>query len=470
MLFNSYPFLFGFLPVVFLVHLLLCRNTRAAALWLALASLGFYSWWDWRFTLLMLLSIAVNYLIGGRIVVTRGRANGWLAAGIGFDLGLLVLFKYLGFLAGIVGWSPGFAIILPLGISFYTFTQIAWLVDLARSGDARPRPLDYLLFVTWFPHLIAGPILHHREMIPQFSGSRAFRATLEDIAAGLTMICIGLGKKVVLADGLARFVTPVFDLPGHPALLPAWSAALAYSLELYFDFSGYCDMAIGLSRLFGLRLPLNFDSPYQAASIIEFWRRWHMTLSRFLREYLYFPLGGSRSGLGRYGNILITMALGGLWHGAGWTWLVWGLLHGLFLCVNHLWRALGAKLPGGVPVARLITLLAVILAWVPFRAASLGRAQEILAAMLGSNGLGAVDATLFDASAWILGLGAVVLFAPNSQAIMAAARPALGPPPRPAPDLLRWQMSPGWAGLAGVALASALVGLGQPSPFLYFQF
>jgi len=470
MLFNSDPFLFGFLPAAFLIHLLLRRHRKPAALWLGLASLGFYSWWDWRFTGLLLLSIAVNYAIGGRIAAARPQAKRWLAAGIGFDLGLLVLFKYLGFLAGSAGWPLGFAIVLPLGISFYSFTQIAWLVDLARSGDDRPSPREYLLFVTWFPHLIAGPILHHREMIPQFTRAGAFRAGLDDIAAGLTMLCLGLFKKVVLADSLAPFVTPVFDQAGIATLLPAWSAALTYSLELYFDFSGYCDMAIGLSLLFGIRLPLNFNSPYQAENIIEFWRRWHMTLSRFLREYLYIPLGGSRSGLGRTGNILITMALGGLWHGAGWGFLVWGLVHGIYLCVNHLWRTLGAKLPGGRAVAQLVTLLAVILAWVPFRAPTLGRAEAILAGMAGGNGLGALDATLLAPACWIFVLGLVVLFAPNSQAILAAARPALTGVARPAPAWLSWRLAPGWAGLAGIGLAAALLRLGQPSPFLYFQF
>jgi alginate O-acetyltransferase complex protein AlgI len=470
MLFNSEPFLFGFLPAVLLVHLLVRRNPAIAAWWLGLASLGFYSWWNWRFIFLLLLSIAVNYGIGGLIAARRASARpagAWLGAGIGFDLGLLIFFKYLGFLTTFAGWRLGFEPILPLGISFYTFTQIAFLVDLARAGDARPKARDYLLFVGWFPHLIAGPILHHREMIPQFGGARAFRAGLDDIAAGLTMLAIGLFKKVVLADGLAPHVGPVFDQPGEPSALSAWVAVLAYSLELYFDFSGYCDMAIGLSRLFGLRLPLNFDSPYQATSLIEFWRRWHMTLARFLRDYLYIPLGGSRSGLGRWGNILITMALGGLWHGAGWNYLVWGLLHGVFLCVNHLWRALGfPRTRAGWP----LTLLAVILAWVPFRAPSLGRAGAILAGMAGGNGLGDLDAGLIEPVCRILALGAVVLFAPNSQAILAAARPALGAPPRPAPALLTWRLSPGWAGLAGLALAASLVRLGQPSPFLYFQF
>jgi alginate O-acetyltransferase complex protein AlgI len=470
MLFNSDPFLFGFLPAVLLVHLLLRHNRKPAALWLGLASLGFYSWWDWRFTGLLLLSIAVNYAIGGRIAAAGQRAGWWLAAGIGFDLGLLVLFKYLGFLAGSAGWPLGFAIVLPLGISFYSFTQIAWLVDLARSGDDRPSPREYLLFVTWFPHLIAGPILHHREMIPQFTREGAFRASLDDIAAGLTMLCLGLFKKVVLADSLAPFVAPVFDQASLATLLPAWSAALAYSLELYFDFSGYCDMAIGLSLLFGIRLPLNFNSPYQAASMIEFWRRWHMTLSRFLRDYLYIPLGGSRSGLGRYGNILITMALGGLWHGAGWGFLVWGLLHGTFLCVNHLWRALELRFPGGRMAAWLVTLLAVIVAWVPFRAPGLGRAEAILSGMAGGNGIGSFDATLLAPAGWIAVLGLIVLFAPNSQAILAKAQPALGAAPSTTPAWLSWRLSPGWAGLAGIALAASLVRLGQPSPFLYFQF
>jgi D-alanyl-lipoteichoic acid acyltransferase DltB (MBOAT superfamily) len=472
MLFTSDLFLFVFLPVSFGGHLLLRRWRTPAIWWLVLASICFYAAWDWRFALLLVASIAINYSIGTKIAASGAWQRIWLALGLGFNLGLLGLFKYLGFFAGAIGWTPGFALILPLGISFYSFTQIAWLVDLSRSGDAMPEARDYLLFVTWFPHLIAGPILHHREMIPQFAKPDAFRATLEDIAAGITMLAIGLVKKSILADSLAPIVAPVFDQPAAPALLPAWLAAIAYGLQLYFDFSGYCDMAIGLSRLFGLRLPLNFDSPYQAASIIDFWRRWHMTLSRFLKTYLYIPLGGNRAGLGQGGNILITMALGGLWHGAGWTYLAWGGLHGLYLCVNHAWRRLTTgktPIPGGQALAQALTLAAVMIAWVPFRAPSLDRAGVILAGMAGGHGFGIFHASSWT-GAWLASLLAIVLIAPSSQAIMARAAPALGASVRAAPTWLTWRASPLWASIAGIGAAAAIVRLDGWSPFLYFQF
>jgi D-alanyl-lipoteichoic acid acyltransferase DltB (MBOAT superfamily) len=468
MLFNSDPFLLGFLPAVLAVHLALRGRRNATALWLIIASLVFYSWWDWRYIGLLLASAAANYLIGGRIAAHQSAARAWLAAGIALDLTVLGLFKYLAFFAGIAGWRLGGSIVLPLGISFYTFTQIAFLIDLARTGERPPGARDYLLFVTWFPHLIAGPILHHRDMIPQFTSAGAFRASLDDLAAGATMLCLGLGKKVLLADMLAPYVTPIFDQAGSPALLPAWIAAFAYSLELYFDFSGYCDMAIGLSLLFGIRLPANFASPYQAASIIEFWRRWHMTLARFLRDDLYIPLGGNRSGLGRYGNILITMALGGLWHGAGWTYLVWGLVHGAYLCINHLARARRLALPRGLTHA--VTLLAVILAWVPFRAPDLGRAGTILVGLVGVNGLGQLDGDALGAVSLIGVLGMVVLAAPNTQTMLAAARPTLTAIENPERTRFAWRLSAGWAAAAGFVLAASLVRIGQASPFLYFEF
>jgi len=470
MLFNSLPFIFVFLPVVLLIHTLVRKESVWAASWLGIASLGFYGWWNWRFIGLLLGSIVINYFVGGRIAAADPSKRHWLAVGICFDLAVLAGFKYFGFLSDIVGVPLSFAIPLPLGISFYTFTQIAWLIDLARDGESRPTFRNYLLFVTWFPHLIAGPILHHREMIRQFVGPGAFRATGESVAAGVTLFCIGLAKKVLAADSIVSTVATVFDGTGEVGMLQSWYAAIGYSLQLYFDFSGYCDMAIGLSLLFGVRLPINFNSPYQTASIIDFWRRWHMTLSRFLREYLYIPLGGSRTGLRRYGNILITMALGGLWHGAGWNFLLWGVLHGLYLCANHLWRAGGLRLPGGEPSGRLLTLLAVVVAWVPFRAPNLHKADDILLAMAGARGLGQLDATMVASLAWVIALGWIALAAPNSQTIMVRARPTLSLPSSPNPTGLTWQMTAAWSVLAGVALGAVIVRLDQPSPFLYFQF
>src|SRR6185436_7232213 len=270
-------------------------------------------------------------------------------------------------------------IVLPLGISFFTFTQIAYLVDVYRE-PARYDAARYALFVTYYPHLIAGPILHHREMMPQFGNPTAFRCDSANLAAGLTIFAIGLFKKVMLADSIAAYVAPVFDnaAGGYaPTLLEAWGAVLAYGLQLYFDFSGYSDMAIGLSKMLGVKLPLNFDSPYKAASIIEFWRCWHMTLSRFLRNYVYIPLGGNRSGKARrYLNLMITMLLGGLCNVTKWTFVLWGGLHGTYLIVNYAWRGfkqrMGWRGTGRLATfgATALTFLAVVVGWVLFRAAS----------------------------------------------------------------------------------------------------
>ena len=272
-----------------------------------------------------------------------------LVLAVAGDLALLGYFKYAGFLVGTAdqflgGAWPIPAIVLPLGISFFTLTQIAFLVDTARSQARDYKFTHYLLFVCYFPHLIAGPILHHKELMPQLDRADIVRFSPRRLALGLSYFTIGLFKKTVIADALSPYVGRVFDGAAQgmaPSGAEAWGAVLAYTLQLYFDFSGYSDMAIGLARMFGVRLPLNFDSPYKAVSIIEFWRRWHMTLSRFLRDYLYIPLGGNRHGtVRRYVNLLLTMLIGGLWHGAGWNFMLWGGLHGLYLAVNHLWRAL----------------------------------------------------------------------------------------------------------------------------------
>jgi D-alanyl-lipoteichoic acid acyltransferase DltB (MBOAT superfamily) len=397
-------------------------------------------------------------------------------------------------------------IILPLGISFFTFTQIAFLVD-AWQGKAEEYSLThYALFVTYFPHLIAGPILHHREMMPQFQLAETYRPHYDKLAAGLTIFVIGLFKKVILADGVAVYVAPVFEAPAAGVtltFLEAWCGALAYTFQLYFDFSGYSDMAVGLSLMCGIRLPINFHSPYQAVNIIEFWRRWHMTLSRFLRDYLYFPLGGNRRGPARrYLNLLVTMLLGGLWHGAAWTFVVWGGLHGAYLVVNHAWRALRARLghdlsrstPWGRAAGCLVTFVAVVAGWVVFRADSLEAAASILRAMAGLNGFVLPDVWLARWGAfgeWLAGMGvafaptpalartgvvnwiwillAVVWLAPNTQQIMAAARPALNVP---ADAPARWQWRPTAVAavvVAGLAL-TVLVNLHRHSEFLYFQF
>ncbi len=401
MLFNSYEFLLLFLPLTALGYFLLARvRTTLAAGWLALASLFFYGYWDYHYVPLLLASVAFNFVIGGRIHAASGtrRAKPLLILGVAVDLALLGYFKYADFFLGSVAALfhddvKPLGIILPLGISFYTFTQIAYLADSYKGKAQEYNATNYLLFVTYFPHLIAGPILHHREMMPQFASPETYRLRASNFAVGGAIFVIGLAKKVLIADNLSPYANQLFSAPGDPSLFVAWGGALAYTFQLYFDFSGYCGHGHRPSRMFGVTLPLNFNSPYKSHNISEFWRRWHMTLSRFLRDYLYVPLGGNRKGpVRRYVNLLVTMLLGGLWHGAGWTFVIWGALHGFYLVINHAWIALRPSLPfrrglpGGRVFATLLTFLAVVIGWVFFRAVSFGDATAILAGMAGANG------------------------------------------------------------------------------------
>jgi alginate O-acetyltransferase complex protein AlgI len=518
MLFNSYLFIFVYLPLTLLVFFTLGRvNHKLAAGWLAACSLFFYGWWSVTYLGLLVASFLFNYAMGISIVRARAagetpRAKRLLAAAIIADLAVLGYFKYANFfldnLDAVLGTGMHLGqIVLPLGISFFTFTQIAFLVD-AWQGKAEEYSLThYALFVTYFPHLIAGPILHHREMMPQFALPAAYRPDYDNLAAGLTIFVIGLFKKVIIADGVATYVAPVFDAPqagGTLTFLEAWCGALAYTFQLYFDFSGYSDMAVGLSLMFGIRLPINFHSPYKAVNIIDFWRRWHITLSRFLRDYLYVPLGGNRKGPARrYVNLMVTMLLGGLWHGAGWTFVVWGGLHGFYLVVNHAWHALRLRLGHdlkrssgwGRAVACGVTFAAVVVGWVVFRSDSLDTAGAILRAMAGMNGFVVPDVwqarwggfgqwlaqqgVVFGATPalartgvvhWIWILLAIVWLAPNTQQIMAACRPALGVPADSVAARWQWRPAAVTATLtAGMALA-VLFNLHRHSEFLYFQF
>jgi len=517
MLFNSHVFIFLFLPVALAGFFAAgAVNRKLAAGWLAACSLFFYGWWAPAYVGLLVASFLFNYAMGISIVRARAaggrRATRLLAAGITVDLALLAYFKYANFfldnLAAATGWGVELGqIVLPLGISFFTFTQIAFLVD-AWQGKAEEYSLThYALFVTYFPHLIAGPILHHREMMPQFGRAAAYRPDYDLLAAGLTIFVIGLFKKVIIADGIAPYVAPVFEAPqaGQTlTFLEAWCGALAYTFQLYFDFSGYSDMAVGLSLMFGVRLPINFHSPYQAVNIIDFWRRWHMTLSRFLRDYLYYPLGGNRKGPARrYVNLVATMLLGGLWHGAGWTFVAWGALHGFYLVVNHAWRAfrerlghdLGRSSRWGRAAGCGVTFAAVVVGWVLFRADSLESAGAILRAMAGLNGFVLPDVWLarwggfgqwlagqgvtFDATPalartgvvhWIWILLLVVWFAPNTQQIMAAAKPALGVPADAAAARWPWRASAATAALTAAMAIAVIFNLHRHSEFLYFQF
>lgn len=408
MLFTTANFALVYLPLVLCGFFVLGRWTpRGAAAWLFASSLFFYGYWMPVYTLLLLGSIAVNFCIGLGIARELGRGNRpaarvWMIVGIASDLLALAYFKYANFLVDNVNAATGIHwqmahVLLPIGISFYTFTQIAFLADtyLGRVGEY--RPIHYGLFVTYFPHLVAGPVLHHAQMMPQFGDPAIYKPQSRHLSVGLAIFAIGLIKKVVLADGVAPYADVVFNAAdtGHlPDMVEAWLAAAAYTFQLYFDFSGYSDMAIGLSLLFNVRLPFNFDSPYRALSISEFWRRWHISLSKFLRDYLYIPLGGNRDGaFRRYVNLSLTMLLGGLWHGASWTFVFWGGLHGAYLMVNHGFRALlPVRVQEAADASRpfqcaswALTMAAVVVAWVFFRAQSFGGAVHLLQSMIGGQ-------------------------------------------------------------------------------------
>ncbi len=403
MLFNSYEFLLMFLPLCLggYYSFSSVAGQRAAIAWLALCSMFFYGWWNPAYVWLMTASILFNYG-AGLLLASRHRSKPLLALAVAANLLLLGHYKYTDFFISSANALAGLDwqlhnIVLPLGISFFTFTQIAYLVDVYRGEVREYRITDYFLFVTYFPHLIAGPIIHHKEMMPQFAKPATQQITAHNITGGLVLFTIGLAKKILVADRAMEYVGPVFTAAEQGASLTffeAWGGTLAYVVQLYFDFSGYADMALGLSLLFGIRLPLNFNSPHKATSIIDFWRRWHMTLSRFLRDYLYIALGGSRHGEPRrYLNLFLTMLLGGIWHGAGWTFVLWGALHGAYLCINHGWRAFCAGRKALLPPALrtavygTLTFLAVVVSWVFFRAHSLDGALRVLEGMAGLNGV-----------------------------------------------------------------------------------
>ena len=386
MLFNSPEFVLGFLPAALAGFFLAGRlaGRRAALLWLVGAGLFFYGWWNPPFVLLLAGSILGNHAIA--IQIRRRRSRAWLIVGIVTNLALLAWFKYANFLfRGVLGLHAELDIFLPLGISFFTFQQIMFLVESQRAEGLSPDLLHYAGFVGFFPHLIAGPIVQPREILPQLANCDLAAPRRDNIANGAMIFLLGLGKKLVLADTFARFADVGFGAASQGAsltLIEAWYAAAAYALQIYFDFSGYSDMAIGLARMFNVRFPLNFASPYQATNISDFWRRWHITLSRFLRDYLYIPLGGKAQ---RNRNVMVTMLLGGLWHGAGWNFVLWGGLHGLGLVIHGRFRR--TSFPCPPLLGRALTLLFVIGTWVPFRATDTAATFAMLRGMAGLNGL-----------------------------------------------------------------------------------
>jgi alginate O-acetyltransferase complex protein AlgI len=539
MLFNSLKFIFIFLPIAMLGFHLLGRYGRSPVIaWLGFMSLVFYAAWIKVYVLFLLGSILVNYLVAHAIgTAPEGSARRKRLLTLGVTLNLLALFyfkylyKTLLLLAGL-HLSPinPHPILLPLGISFFTFTQISYLVDLAQGQAELQDFLSYLLFVTFFPHLIAGPILHHKEMMPQFGKirpedeahtldealtpvppARRFYLRAEDVSLGATWFLMGLAKKVLIADQIARTANRAFSNAGSLSAANAWTGLVVYSMQLYFDFSGYSDMALGLARIFSIRFPLNFDSPYKATSVTEYWQRWHMTLTRYITLYLYNPLllsvqrrriargqKTSRKALATLSGFtamvayptMLTMFLTGIWHGAGLQFIVFGLIHGVYLTANQAWRHFRQHIHNAPPppkptgLVRLAMMFGVYLqvtfALIFFRSDSMHSAFAFIADMFGRNSPGHLDELATGALAFAL--FPVVWFFPNTQQILGqetgpggiASSP--GTPnvnPSPAPTLfagLRWRPNVGWALVMAALFFAVLANLDSPTPFLYFQF
>src|SRR6267142_241856 len=550
MLFNTIAFLSVFLPLTLLGFYWLGAISRTWALgWLILGSLVFYGWWRPVNVLIIAPSIAVNFALA-RILLRLNEREGWrgaskavLSLGITLNVAFLGFFKYTDFLSGAINDVFGANlvlrhIILPLGISFITFQKIAFLIDV-QAGRVRSFSLrDYCIFVLFFPQLIAGPIVHYRQMMPQFDATPC-RFDKDNLAVGLTLLFFGLFKKVVFADNIALFVTPIYEhsaAGGATSFLMAWMAALGFTLQIYFDFSGYSDMALGLARCFGIRLPMNFNSPLRATSIIDFWARWHITLTRFLTAYIYNPialaktrrrmakgqpvLSGQRTDAGAFVSVLmlptlLTMFISGVWHGAGYQFIFWGLLHGCYLVVNHAWRLLRTGFwPDSrsynrvmTPVGFMLTFGAVVFAMVFFRSSSIEAGFVLVKGMLGLNGVslpaaignrlgewlpGAVvlewssGKNLVFSLIWIASLLGIAWLAPNTLQTFARYRPALGFAPVAEPPSvavgggerrtpiagaqLTWHPSTRWALAIALLAVGGILALGRPSEFLYWQF
>jgi len=506
-----------FLPTVLLgFHLIGKRgHHRIAISWLVAASLFFYGWWNPAYLGLILASILFNYAVGVSLGGKSSKIT--LVFGILINLGLISYYKYANFFIDNLNLLADASmhletIILPLAISFFTFQQITYIVDAYRGETKEYNFLHYCLFVTFFPQLIAGPIVHHKEMLPQFANNSLYKLRASHLAVGITIFMLGLFKKVVFADSVAVYATPVFEAAENGVLLTlfeSWAGALAYSLQLYFDFSGYSDMAIGIARMFGVVLPINFYSPYKAKNIIDFWRRWHITLSGFLRDYLYIPLGGSRKGkVRRSTNLMITMLLGGLWHGAGWTFIIWGGMHGFYLAINHAWIAISKTIFGSnntqgiisLFCSRLLTFVAVVIAWVMFRAQTIDGALNMYSSMFGFNGISlpisfesafsvfseplaalgitylgmfynGVFGDIFSGIQLIFLLLLIVWFTPNTLDWLRNENPALGLTKFiSTPNKFSWKPNTFFTVIMTIIAVIAIMFVQKESEFLYFQF
>ncbi|RUR20217.1 MBOAT family protein [Legionella sp. km535] len=512
MLFNSYQFLFLYLPIALLgTYFLIYFYKPAVVPWLLTFSLIFYGWWNPNYLVLLLASIGFNFVIGKAIINCKLQLykKFYLILGVLGNLSALFYFKYMNFFIQNINSLAHtdfnfYNIILPLGISFFTFTQIAFLVDAYYEKVKQFGIFNYSLFVTYFPHLIAGPIIHHKDVMPQFNqilNTKEF-PLMRYFMIGLTIFSIGLFKKVCLADTLAPKVNYIFDLPGKGydlSFLDAWMGAIGYTLQLYFDFSGYSEMAIGLSFMIGIKLPINFFSPYKAVNIIDFWRRWHMSLSRFFRDYLYIPLGGSRKGAFRkYLNLFIVMVIVGFWHGAGWTFILWGTYHGTLLILNHGWHAvrdqcstrLNLRITSGFMrklikfMSIAVTFFCVVIGWVLFRANDFATAQNFYQGMFhyhyyyyGSSGLLTLLNYIFFGLFLLAGL-IICTFLPNTIELMNSANAILDSQQvskmtadKSSGLLWTWKPSMTYGLIIGAALYFSLATISQtPSSFLYFNF
>jgi alginate O-acetyltransferase complex protein AlgI len=466
-LFNSYAFLFGFLPLVLAGWWGLSGWRQARLAFLTGASWFFYAWWDWRYLPLLIGATSIDYVAGLLIADTENetRRRLLLAASLATNIGILAYFKFAGFFLGsldgigsAVGLGaalPSLHVVLPVGISFYTFNSMSYTIDIFRRRiEPTDNVLEYTTFVALFPHLVAGPIVRFTDLAAQLRRLTP-RLTSEHVALGAYFFSCGLVKKLLIADQLNPYVAGLYSAHGHLGLVSGWAAAVGYSFQLYFDFSGYSDMAVGLAFLLGFRFPQNFNSPFKAVNISDFWRRWHMSLSSWFRDYLFIPLGGSRRGTRRTVlNLGLTMLLVGLWHGAAWTFVVWGLVHGLFLGGHAVLRRADWT-PSSAAVNRTITFLLVCAAFVIFRSPSLGVAGDVLSSMVGLHGLDgrAQLAALVPMNFALLVAGLLVFVhtAPNTWQV--SVRPHV------------------WQGMAtGAAAAIAVVTIAEPHPFLYFQF
>ena len=393
MIFSSYEFIFIFLPLTFCLYFYLNKNkfTNLATGSLAFASLFFYSWWNIIYLPLILVSVTINYLLSQLILRSKLSKLFLLILGVLFNLSLLGFFKYSDFFLQNINlvFDTNYSLlnlVLPLAISFFTFQQIAFLADSYKGHVVKHTFLNYLVFVTFFPQLIAGPIVHHKEMMPQFTEKINKTISYKNIYLGVFIFSIGLFKKVVIADTFSIWASNGFDFMDQLNLIEAWVTSLSFSFQLYFDFSGYTDMAMGAALLFNIKLPLNFNSPYKSINIRDFWKRWHITLSRFLRDYIYIPLGGNKKGSFKmYSNLFTTFLIGGFWHGAGWTFIFWGAMHAFAIIVHRIWTTTGVKLNN--IISWFLTFNFINLSWIFFRAEKWEDAIKIIKGMLGLTGV-----------------------------------------------------------------------------------